>query len=257
MSVTLGELIQAANMAQDSDYKSLPEPPSEDTFYGQRLSKSVQSNIGNIAKSKYTLLDEGILAPPSRDPEPTYNLANINARYPQEAYPMMQPNWQPNYGQMGQYNSNYTQNLPLPSPPADAWVNKVAPTAEKVSDINSVVQTPNGPVLMPRQMSLERTARNQQKGIYQYGELQSQPPFAGAVPMLKNAVRNDKAIPMKEGFQFLGGGIDDTDCVYVLRHVANCPLCQRYFRCDNRMYVAMIIMLVILFAVILILIMRK
>jgi hypothetical protein len=243
MSVTLGELIQAATMAQDSDYKSLPEPPSEDTFYGARLGKNVQSNIGNMAKSQYTLLDESAFK--AQNP------------YPQQVYPLNPPPFMTNYGQMGQYNSNYTQALPLPSPPPNAWVNEVQAGATPVSPINKVVQTRDGTVYMPREASLESVARAQQKPIYQYGELQSQPPFAGAVPMLKNAVKNDKPVPMKEGFQFMHGDYEDSDCIAVLRHVNNCPLCQRYFRCDNRMYVAMILMLVILFAIILILMMRK
>jgi hypothetical protein len=241
MSVTLGDLIQAANNATNTSYKSLPEPPAEDTFYGSRLPKSVQSNLGSIAKSKYTLLDEGALNP-----------------YPQEVYPMMTPPFNPNYGQMNEYNSNPTTNVNLPAPTAQQFINRQMDNG--VTSINSVMQTPEGPLYLPRPVSFQNVASNYKAGMYQYGELGNVPPIAGSVPMLKNAVANDQAVAMKEGFQYGPHGRysdDEYDCVSVLRHVRNCPLCQRYFKCDNRMYIAMIVMLVICFAVILLLLLRK
>ena len=238
MSVTLGDLIQATNNATNNDYRTLPEPPAEDTFYGSRLPKSVQSNLGSIAKSKYTLLDEGALNP-----------------YPQQVYPMMNPPFNPNYGQMNEYNSNPTTNNNLPAPPAQQFINRQM----DVTSINNVLQTPEGALYLPRPVSFQDTSRDYKSNIYQYGELGRVPPIAGSVPMLKNAVANDQAVAMKEGFQYGPHGryTDDSDCVSVLRHVRNCPLCQRYFRCDNRMYIAMIVMLVICFSVILVLLLRK
>ena len=36
-------------------------------------------------------------------------------------------------------------------------------------------------------------------------------------------------------------------CVDTLNHVMSCPMCSKYFKCDNKVYNVLIIMLVILF----------
>jgi hypothetical protein len=36
-------------------------------------------------------------------------------------------------------------------------------------------------------------------------------------------------------------------CVDTLNHVMNCPMCSKYFKCDNKVYNVLIIMLIILF----------
>ena len=80
---------------------------------------------------------------------------------------------------------------------------------------------------------------------------------AGGVPMMKsaggandvNAQMNGKS---REGFNQLyryrtmGG----QSCIETLNHVMSCPMCARYFQCDNKVYNVIIVMLIVLFATI-------
>jgi len=96
------------------------------------------------------------------------------------------------------------------------------------------------------------------------------PQVAGVTPGLKNAV-GDATIPMgpmvpvpvpqvksKEGFHSrrmdgghtYGGPQGGQTCIETLNHIMNCPMCQKYFECDTKIYNVIIIMLILLFTTI-------
>jgi hypothetical protein len=105
--------------------------------------------------------------------------------FPLENYP------QNNYAEMPQYNSNRTIpafNSVVPPPPAAQFINNL----EKQNPGQRVV---NG-VYLPRTTSFIQNSIAQTAPINQYSQFTIQPPFAGGLPYLKNALQQDKNIVM-------------------------------------------------------------
>lgn len=109
-----------------------------------------------------------------------------------------------------------------------------------------------------RDMSFQTDVVNSSKDFFPVMTEQMGTMEAGGVPMMKSAGgANDLNMQMnggksKEGFNQLyrhrtmGG----QSCIETLNHVMSCPMCARYFQCDNKVYNVIIIMLIVLFATI-------
>lgn len=265
MSTTLGELIAAAQAATKSDQKSVPN--FEEDMVGKRLSRNMVAN-GAVTPSGVSKTPMNAIPENSTQP---YTLIDATAlmrqpqvpSYPYKDYPLNPPPPANTYGVMGPYNSNYIQNVPnFPPPPAQQFINRVQ--AQNPGMGGQMVQVQG----MPQGMYLPRTeAPNETMDKYNatqplYGSFTDKPGFAGSVPPLKDAINNDATVEMKEGFRYRQRGyqpyfeFDEPDCMSVIKHVSNCPICSRYFRCDNKMYLMMMIFLVIL-AVLIFLILHK
>jgi len=181
----------------------------------------------------------------------------------------------PGYEQQ-QYNTQYLNNI-IPDfqmktmpPPAQQFINQACLVPLFDSNNYPYVSTPYGNVYCPRQQSAAVAADTARMAVgNQYGQFYPYPQVppnglpAGGVPYLPNALEQDRTnlymgqrpisfstqntLPeSSEGFSQT-----QTKCPSVMAHVASCPMCQRYFKCDNRMYMIMIVMLIILFCVIL------
>ena len=198
-----------------------------------------QAQGGRERYSNYTMLDGtaiGELGP---------------SQYPQQVYPLMPPPSGQNYPANGSYNSNRTNPIGMPPSPAQAYINNLS--AQYPGMGGQIVQAPNffdqGTVL-PLTSSMSSVVEGVRSGQALYGEFNKVPDFAGSVPPLKNAMANDVAVPMREGFNHRGYGGQYDNCGMFIRHVSSCPLCSRYMRCDNTMYTMMTIILIVLFLVI-------
>ena len=73
------------------------------------------------------------------------------------------------------------------------------------------------------------------------------PVYAGSAPPLKT-ISSQPSIPMNRIREKFTGA---QNCVNTLNHIQNCPMCARYFQCDNKVYHTIIFMLIILFVTIL------
>jgi len=75
--------------------------------------------------------------------------------------------------------------------------------------------------------------------------------FPGSTPPMQDALVNDIDVemgqPSKEYYKPIVAG---QSCIDTLNHVMSCPLCSRYFKCDNKVYHVVIIMMILLFAII-------
>ena len=109
-----------------------------------------------------------------------------------------------------------------------------------------------------RDISFNQDVQQDSKDFFPVSQAQMGSIEAGGVPMMKNASgKNDLNAQMngksKEGFsqmhryQAMMGG---QSCIDTLNHVMSCPMCARYFQCDNKVYNVIIIMLIVLFATI-------
>lgn len=112
-----------------------------------------------------------------------------------DVFPNLEDVSMTNYGKMPNYNSNriipsYVEQVPPNI--AQQYINKL----ENEYPNNTSVNTPYGNVLLPRQSSFQYNSMQQNAPIHQYGQFSVQPPFAGGIPMLKNAINADTSIPM-------------------------------------------------------------
>ena len=108
-----------------------------------------------------------------------------------------------------------------------------------------------------RNMSFETDVANNSKDFFPIMSEQMGTMEAAGVPMMKNAGgANDTNMQMngrsKEGFNQLyrNRTLGGQSCIETLNHVMSCPMCARYFQCDNKVYNVIIIMLIVLFATI-------
>jgi hypothetical protein len=118
-----------------------------------------------------------------------------------DVFPNLEDVSMTNYGKMPNYNSNriipsYVEQVPPNI--AQQYINKL----ENEYPNNNSVNTPYGNVLLPRQTSFQYNSMQQNAPIQQYGQFTVQPPFAGAIPMLKNAINADTSIPMYQSGYF-------------------------------------------------------
>jgi hypothetical protein len=99
------------------------------------------------------------------------------------------------YGKMGKYNSNRiipAYDAVVAPPVATQYINMLEQQNPGVQSVN----TPYGNVLIPRQTSFENNIQNANSTLNQYSQFTVQPPFAGGIPNLKNALQRDSSIVM-------------------------------------------------------------
>ena len=173
------------------------------------------------------------------------------------------------YSAMGPYNSNRInqdfQYIVGPTPAGMAL--QQAQHSQVMVDGNGVryAMGPDGRwMTLPREHSFEDIANAQKAGIQQYATFAPYPGMAGGVPLMQNAVASDQAVMMggqessrfskSEGFQPRG---HDMSCNAALHHMMTCPVCSKYMQCDNKMYVMMMILLIIIFSILLYMAMKN
>lgn len=132
-----------------------------------------------------------------------------------------------------QYQQNIKNNYPDTAYPA------IMPTDTRVTSLDSVVTN----------------YRQNSAPLINVTEVSNQ--YAGDAQQLKDARINDNISinlqnpnEKKEYFNKPNTQFSLTpgqSCVDTLNHVMNCPMCSKYFKCDNKVYNVLIIMLVILF----------
>ena len=74
------------------------------------------------------------------------------------------------------------------------------------------------------------------------------PPFAGAVPGLKNAAKTDSSIAI-EGYAPPAG--TSAQCLECVKHVGECNLCNKLTQCSNTKFWVVIVILVIIILILL------
>jgi hypothetical protein len=182
------------------------------------------------------------------------------------------------YSAMGPYNSNRvipSYNYIVGSSPSQMALDQMQNSQNVMTDLNGnrFVAGPGGELMMlPRTTSFASNVNAQQRGIMQYGEFTHSPKWAGGKPLLENGNVSDQSVAMGEP---LNQRFDESwnnnkeedfeprhlrrrpDCASAMNHVMTCPICSKYFQNDNKMYIAMIIMLVVVFSVLLYMAMKK
>jgi hypothetical protein len=76
--------------------------------------------------------------------------------------------------------------------------------------------------------------------------------YAGSIPPMQDAVSNDVPIEMMKinTKEYYRQPVVGQSCIDTLNHVMSCPLCSKYFQCDNKVYHVVIIMLILLFSIV-------
>lgn len=123
------------------------------------------SNIQNIPKPNFTVLED--------------------------IFPLQNVPENPNYGEMGQYNSNRiipSYDDVVPPPPAAQFINQLEMQYPGQKEVNGVY--------LPRSTNFEAVSRQQIEPIVQFGQFTVPPGFAGGLPYLKNAIQNDRSVVM-------------------------------------------------------------
>ena len=173
------------------------------------------------------------------------------------------------YSTQPKYNSNDTAIAGFNTTPQKQYVykNKItsyaAPPKQYIRSLNKQqnelinvyvppeaydIQTPK-----PRSTPLNEVINEDRKmNPPQVGEVMyPSTSFPGSTPPMQDALINDIDIemgqPMKEYYKPMVAG---QSCIDTLNHVMSCPLCSRYFKCDNKVYHVVIIMMILLFAII-------
>ncbi len=144
------------------------------------------------------------------------------------------------------YNSSYIIpdfSAQVPPPPAGVFINNLQQDFPLEGNRNAY--SVNN-VILPRTQAPSEFIKEDNSQINQYNIQQDPKMYPGVQPKMKNAKRQDRAVAMREHFAIP----KNQTCIDFLNHIKTCPLCQRYFQCDNKVYVLLILMLIILFAVI-------
>jgi hypothetical protein len=163
------------------------------------------------------------------------------------------------------YSSDWTipaMHQEFPEPPAQRFVQAAR---EAFPDASVVYDMQGNPIHMPRTISEEEAVARLDSKIQQYSSFTTQPPYAGAVPKMKNATEWDKSVYI---------GDDDripqtaepfrhhhrqsaVSCDQIMNHIQNCEMCQRYFQVNSQPYLITIGLLVVLFLVVLFFLLKK
>lgn len=206
--------------------------------------------------------------------------------YPLEPVPMN------NYAKMSYYNSNRiipAFDQAVPPKPAQQYINHLEKIYPHTQQVNGIY--------LPRQTSFQQDAINQTRPLNQFSQFTIQPPFAGGLPYMKNAIINDANVIMnplgypvapvvstpeleqslspypfynpkavgsdlqpinqdknKESFRYNNTSLDCSSC---MQHVLNCPTCMQRFKCEQTIWIILIVMLILMFSVILYLLHNK
>ncbi len=227
----------------------------------------------------YTLIDSTPILGPNKPPQPGALFGDQNEQLQFNPY---QPHSRfiddrMSYSAMGPYNSNRlipAYNYVVGASPAQMAINEAQRSQNILTDLkgNRFVVGPGGQLMtLPRETSFESNVNAQQRGLVQYGEFNPYPGWAGGKPRLENAVASDQSIAMGEplnqrfddlpieGFSYgkSRGRGHKSDCASAMNHVMTCPVCSKYFQNDNKMYIAMMIMLIVVFSILLYMAMKK
>lgn len=279
MSVTLGELLNGSGLTLD---QNRPRPVVNNL--GQPVYSDAQQARGKLQRRDYgvslhasqpeqglpyTMIDESPLGQAPQAPQGAIFGDSTEQMYPTGQQSQLIDDRMA-YSAMGPYNSNRVipsyGNIAGPTPAQQAILQAQASNQVQMDARgNRYVQMPDGQVMyLPRQQSAEAVSNAQQRQLDQYGKFQYYPGVAGGVPDLQNAIASDQSVKMGENqmfgmrptemFDYRGGRMG---CSAALNHVMTCPLCRRYFQCDNKMYIAMMVMLIIIFSILLYMAMKK
>jgi hypothetical protein len=153
------------------------------------------------------------------------------------------PNWPDNPG----YSSDWTipaMHSNFPDVPAKRYIRAAreiaGPQATAVYDVQGNI------IDLPRTVAPIETVKQIESGIQQYSSFNTNPPYAGAVPMMKNAAANDTSVTVEGfGYQHTSG------CMDILNHIHTCEACKSYFRCNNSPYLVTIFAFAILLLIVL------
>ena len=151
------------------------------------------------------------------------------------------------------YNSSYIIpdfNAQVPPPPAGEFIDSLQkkfplPKNRNPYSVNNVI--------MPRTEAPDEFLEADNSELNQFVVQQDPKFYPGMQPKMPNVRRRDRSVPMREHFAVP----KNQTCIDFLNHIKTCPLCQRYFQCDNKIYVLLILMLIVLFAVIIYFILRS
>jgi len=103
----------------------------------------------------------------------------------------LEPVRQNNYGQMGYYNSNRvipSYDAAVPPVQAQQYLNRVEHEYPDAKIVNGMY--------LPRSTSYAAVSQQQTSPLVQYSQFTVPPGFAGGLPYMKNALREDKNIVM-------------------------------------------------------------
>lgn len=186
------------------------------------------SEMGSLTIIEPTVYDEGLgryqNAPPVQPSYKDYTLIE-DVMTCQTALPPGTAD----FTSMPQYNSNGlfpAYHQAVCPPPAQQALNNFVSNPKKL---------PRNQMLVPQQLMNQQ---NYQQLVNQYNAANPQfdttfqyPPFAGAVPNMKNARRSDQSIPMPEGFALPTK--DEDKCVECLKHVDKCNFCSKVNKAES------------------------
>ena len=105
-----------------------------------------------------------------------------------------------------------------------------------------------------RQMSMDQAMIQKQQQYYPVQPTVMGSGIAGVPPNMNVAdgkmdrVSQMERPPKREPFRHISDSRQT--CIETLNHIMNCPMCQKYFECDTKIYNVVIIMLIILFTTI-------
>ncbi len=220
-----------------SPYADMPdysEKFNDDFVLSNKAVKSSQST----KKAKYSIIDSSFFEAPQSNQTNTLNVPNTN----------LQNN------SLGDYNSNHIYANNIPHVPAQQYLNSLPQNQQ-------TVMTSSGPMIMPRQQSFNQDRLQQEKQKTYYNQFVQEPRQPAPIYSAKDASVQD-TVPMKEEFHYPRHAryydmYEYDDCMSILQHIESCPYCSRMYRCDNRLYLIMIAILLFMFLCLLFLIYKK
>ncbi len=203
----------------------------------------------------------------------------------------LEPVQENNYGQMADYNSNRiipSYDARVPPPPSQQYINRIQHEYPNARSVNGMY--------LPRSTSYAAISQQQMEPFVQYGQFTVPPGFAGGLPYMKNAIREDQNIIMNpygniappvlenslntnrgdlnqvamypkptklyqpEGFRYnntMDTKTSGTDCGDVNLHILSCKKCQMRNSYERKLWIIILIMTILVFLIIIYLLERK
>lgn len=174
-----------------------------------------------------------------------------------------------NYGELPEYNSNRVI-------PDYHYKTRPSPSQQYLNYLHQYPDAARAEgVILPRTDSFYHTSRQQTSPIMQTSQFTVQPPFAGGIPYLKNARAVDTMYPMssngvypvnspsdfqtigREPFHFNTSTSTPLTCEVILTHIRNCKECSKLLRCDNRIWIVLICVILLMFCITIYLLQRN